>query len=82
MAMLCALRQLLERLNVAEARLHIGQRERRSFAGEALGQVGEIILHHASQIAARRLGSERHVSGPFRAMDMVGLDAVLHSEEH
>src|SRR5208337_4574330 len=52
----------LERLIVAVALLHIDQRERRGFAGEARGQVGEIALQHASEIAARRLGPERHVA--------------------
>ena len=52
----------LERLIVAVALLDIDQRERRGLAGEARGQVGEIALHHASEIAARRLGPERHVA--------------------
>ena len=52
----------LERLIVAVALLDIDQRERRGFAGQARRQVGEIALHHAAEIAARRLGPERHVA--------------------
>ena len=52
----------LERLIVAVALLHIDQRERRGLAGQARRQVGEIALHHAAEIAARRLGPERHVA--------------------